>query len=127
MMVHDLTKDDDPVVDLAAKDKADLDARLEGVVAREQRGHSDKQKRINWDTPANAALRERIARSWIYKNDLYNKGECFKNFCIRSGISRTVLIRFLGRPQGPEQRGRGRPPFLTEDQMRHLCEGLLGA
>ena len=60
MMVHDLTTDgDDGSVDLVAKDKADLDARLEGMLARAKREQS-KQKRTNWDTPANAALRESL-------------------------------------------------------------------
>lgn len=125
MMVHDLTKDGAESVDLVTKEKADLDARLEGFVAREKREQS-KQKRTNWDKPANAAMRERIARSWVHKNDLYNKGESFQKFYRRCGISRAVLIRFLSKPKDCDQqsKSRGRPSFLSKDQMRHVCEGL---
>jgi hypothetical protein len=128
-MVHDLTTDGDGSVDLVPKDKDDLDARLEGMLARAKRDSDSKQKRTNWDTPVNAALRERIARSWINKNDFYKKGESFVKFCTRCGISRTVLLRFLQKPKDNDgqSKNRGRPSFLTEDQMRHICEGLLGA
>ena len=118
----DLTTDADEA-GLASKDKENLDARLEGMLARAKRD-KNKSKRTNWDTPANAELRERIARSWINKNDLYQKGESFVKFCTRTGISRTVLIRFLQRRKDSKaQTKRGRPSFLTDDQMRHICEG----
>ena len=57
-----------------------LDARIQGQVAKMKQ---TVVKRINWDLPANAGLRVRIADSLKSKNDLYNKGESFDRFCIR--------------------------------------------
>lgn len=107
------------VVDMTSKVDPHLDARIQGQVAKMKQ---TVIKHINWDLPANAELRARIADSWKSKNDLYNKGESFGRFCIRMNIDRNVLKRFL---QGKKsQQGRGRPPHLPPHVMRHLCEGM---
>ena len=110
-------------VDMTTKVDPHLDARIEGQVAKMKQTVT---KRINWDLPANAKLRARIADSWKSKKDLYNKGESFGRFCIRMNIDRNVLKRFLQASSTGKksQQGRGRPPLLPPHVMRHLCEGM---
>ena len=111
-------------IDLTAKQKDELDARLEGTVAKSRR---QKLQRINWDAPDYSELRQMIADSWVKKNNLYSQGESFGRFCHRMGIDRNVLKRYLnGKYVRPELRKvkRGRPSLLTESVMRHLCEGV---
>ena len=110
----------DGVDSLTPKQKADLDARLEEALKQTK---TNTQKRINWDLPDNAKLRQRIADSWTNKNDLYEDGETFSKFCKRVGIDRNVLTRFLKRDPKKARKKRGRPSQLTESVMRHLCEG----
>ena len=105
---------------LTPKQKADLDARLEEALKQTK---ANTQKRINWDLPDNAKLRQRIADSWTNKNDLYEDGETFSKFCKRVGIDRNVLTRFLKRDPKKTRKKRGRPSQLRESVMRHLCEG----
>ena len=111
---------DDNVDALTPKQKADLDARLEEALKQTK---TNTQKRINWDLPDNAKLRQRIADSWTNKNDLYEDGETFSKFCKRVGIDRNVLTRFLKRDPKKTRKKRGRPSQLRESVMRHLCEG----
>lgn len=110
----------DGVDSLTPKQKADLDARLEEALKQTK---TNTQKRINWDLPDNAKLRQRIADSWTNKNDLYEDGETFSKFCKRVGIDRNVLTRFLKRDPKKTRKKRGRPSQLRESVMRHLCEG----
>ena len=110
----------DGVDSLTPKQKADLDARLEEALKQTK---ANTQKRINWDLPDNAKLRQRIADSWTNKNDLYEDGETFSKFCKRVGIDRNVLTRFLKRDPKKTRKKRGRPSQLRESVMRHLCEG----
>ena len=113
-----------PVIDLTGKQMDELDARLEGTVAKCRRTTAE---RINWDSPDYSILRDIIAKSWDKKNNLYSQGESFGRFCKRMGINRNVLQRYLeGKYKHPELRAkrRGRPSLLTESVMRHLCEGV---
>ena len=142
-----LGQTDDNTVDLTnAKELDDLDARLEGVVAKDRRSTGS---RINWDKEPNASLRIRIADSWTKKNDLHEEGESFNRFCNRMGIHRNVLTRFLegkyfcilyiimndgdylnmticfaGKYKGAKAKSRGRPSLLSESVMRHMCESM---
>lgn len=114
------------VIDLTAKDNDKLDARLEGALAKRSRTSLHKQ-RTNWDTPPNFALRKRIADSWTTKSDLYTLGDSFGGFCVKMGIHRNVLKRYMQgkylKNQSRVQISRGRPTLLKESVMRHLCEG----
>ena len=107
------------VIDLTVKGAAQLDARLEGVIAHHLR---TRNKRMNWDAHPNAELRKRIADSWEHKNDLYTQGDSFHRFATKMNIDRNVLKRFLDR-RYKTKRKRGRKSFLSESVMRHLCEG----
>lgn len=114
------------VIDLTPKSTEDLDARLEAEL---QRLLAEKTTRVNWDKSPNLELRERIARSWKTKTDLWIQGESFSKFCRRTGISRAVLNRYLNQKQKEDEdcaskKGRGRPTLLSESVMRHLCEGM---
>lgn len=112
-------------IDLTAKQQDELDARLEGTVAKCSR--RQRLQRINWDAPDYSELRQIIADSWVKKHNLYSQGESFGRFCHRMGIDRNVLKRYLsGKYVRPELRKvkRGRPSLLTESVMRHLCEGV---
>jgi len=116
----------DAVIDLTLTTKQSdaLEASLEGAVAKTNR---NKAHRINWDTPHNSKLRRRIADSWLNKNDLYSNNKWrFGRFCLRTGIDRNVLQRFLEKlTQGNKvsQQKRGRKALLSESVMRHICEG----
>ena len=113
------------VIDLTLKHGEDFEAQLEGVLAKCKR--SSGKKRTNWDTPANSAYRKRVADSWTGKCDLYTKGDNFGRFCVKMGIHRHVLKRYLegkyAKGQTSKQASRGRPTLLKESVMRHLCEG----
>ena len=100
---------------------AKKDAHMEGLVAMNSR---KKSRRTNWDKPENAALRTKLAESWLGKKELYRAGETFCRFCERNGIDRNVLSRFIARKNtGVAPKKRGRPTKLSEDVIRHLCEG----
>ena len=110
------------------KQKLDgLDARLRGAVESTKRYQRSHVIRTNWDTEKYSNLRDRIATSWTERNDLYVKGESFARFCVRCGISRNVLKRYLDKQkqnaEGVSTRGRGRPALLDRSIMVHLCEG----
>jgi hypothetical protein len=110
------------VVDLTAKDKDDLDARLEGTLQSMKRG---RRERINWDKGQPALHRKRCADSWFKSADLFEPGESFGHFCKRMAIDRNVLKRYL-KGKYLEQhlaKRRGRPSLLSVSVMTHLCEG----
>ena len=113
-------------VDLTTKQKDNLDAKLEGIVNRALK--KAKMKRINWDVEPHRAYRQRLADSWINKNDLYVEGESYNRFCIRHDIHRGVLSRYLQlleRHKGEvAKKKRGRRPLLSMSVMRNLCEGM---
>ena len=113
------------VIDLlTAKDKDDLDARLEGALRKCKR--SGPVKRINWDAGDHAVFRKRCADSWLKGNDLFEKGESFNHFTKRMGIDRNVLKRYMkGKyiTQSENTNRRGRPSLLPVSLMTHLCEG----
>lgn len=114
--------DNGQVIDLTCKQSDNLQASLEGVIAKTNRS---KVARVNWDTPENAKLRQRICDSWLQKNDLYsNKTWSFGKFCLSTGIDRNVLQRFLAKQKTncPPTK-RGRKSLLSESVMRHICEG----
>jgi hypothetical protein len=74
------------------KSRKRLFAKWHGAVA------SSKQVatvRINWDIEPHKAYRERLATSWMTKTDLWRANESFTTFCVRTGISRSVLKRFM--------------------------------
>lgn len=81
--------------------------------------------RVNWDSPDNAQFRDRVARSWMQKCDLFRQGETYQGFCSRCGISRSTLTRYMkllkknGTHVGKK---RGRKPMLSESVMRHIAE-----
>ena len=113
-------------IDLTLKDEDELDARLEGSLAKHKR---ERASRVNWDVNPHFKLRRRMADSWTNKNDLYTTGDSFRRFCIKMNIDRNVLWRYLdgkykkNKWTEPCASARGRPAFLTENVMRHLCEG----
>ena len=103
-----------------------------GRKKKKKRGRPAKRKahvrarvcRTNWDTPKFSAIRDRIANSWVDKTDLYRDGESYQRFCIRCGISRNVLTRYLQNKKGKfTGKKRGRPSLLSRSIMVHLCEG----
>ena len=118
---------DDQCIDLTVKSNSTLDARLEGVCAKQLLLNQEGGiARINWDQPQRDDLRLRIADSWYLKCDLYQKGESFNKFCIRLAIDRNVLRRFLTGKYSSIQKqlkARGRPALLSKSVMKHLCEG----
>ena len=96
-------------------------AHLQGKVSLSKRV---KAKRTNWDTPENQAIRERIRVSWETKTDLYKDGDSFAHFCVRNAINRHVLLRYIARVKSnTTSKKRGRKPLLSEDVMKHICEG----
>ena len=105
-----------------AKEKAVLQADLEGTIAIEKHTMG-RRSRINWDTPENKRRRERIANSWSQKGDLYRAGESFARYCARVGIHEGSLRRFLKADGAYVTKKRGRKTLLTESVMRHICEG----
>ena len=107
------------------KKLAGLDARLHGAVQSSKRYSRSHVIRTNWEDAKHSQLRDRIADSWEKKTDLYKEGESFNKFCIRCGINRNVLKRYLERrgAVGLDVRPRGRPPLLDKSVMVHLCEG----
>ena len=113
-------------ISLTSKQKAELDARLEGSLRKLART-SEVAKRINWDKGEHAVLRKRYADSWFKSTDLFKKGESFRQFCKHMGIDRTVLKRYLkGKYISQEMENRrGRKSALSTSVMRHLCEGKL--
>ena len=101
--------------------KMDLQAKLEGAVALARR---TKPTRVNWESPGKKEARDRMAQSWLNKKDQYQKGDSFRRFCDRCGIHENVLRRYLKRLENNEPaKKRGRKTLLTEDVMRHICEG----
>lgn len=102
------------------KESAILTATLEGALAMGKRTCS---RRINWDTPENRERRERIAKSWRCKEDLFRAGEPFHRFCSRVGINEGTLRRFLKSQGKYVNKKRGRKTLLPESVMRHICEG----
>lgn len=86
--------DEDDTIDLTQtpKDRDQLDARLEGVVNRSKRSPDE---RINWDVEPYFSIRKNIADSWVNKNNLYTYGDSFNKFCIKMGIDRNVLKRYM--------------------------------
>ena len=110
------------VIDLTCKQSATLQAELEGAVAKANR---NKCQRINWDTPENSALRQRIADSWTSKNDLYvDNTWSYGKFCLSTGIDRNVLLRHLTKQKAKAPtKQRGRKALLSESVMRHIIEG----
>ena len=88
--------------------------------------NADKQRdrcRINWDVEPHKSHRDKLAQSWLHKNDLYEEGESFGMFCKRQAIDRNVLKRYLQKTEaGTASTRRGRPTFLSESVMRHICE-----
>lgn len=110
------------VIDLTVKQRAKLDARLEGTLAKQQLQQSNK--RINWDSPQFFERRKRYADSWSNENDLFKTGESFGAFCERMGIDRNVLSRYLrGKYKTDCVIARGRKTLLPYHVMRHLIEG----
>ena len=117
---------------MTAKAGENLDARLEASVkasraARKQQNNS----RINWDVEPHCTLRNRIADSWIKKEDLYATNDTLNKFCTRCEFSRAVLMRYLPTRRKQlageavkSRRKRGRPTHLSESVMRHICEGV---
>ena len=98
-------------------------AKVDGLLATARR---TQVTRVNWDSPKNAALRERIRKSWESKSDLYKQGDSFSKFCVRNAINRHVLLRYMKRKEsGEPAKKRGRKTLLSMDVMRHLCEGQL--
>lgn len=82
--------------------------------------------RINWDKEPNFSFRDKLATSWMTKTDLWRPNEPFTRFCLRSGIDRAVLRRYITKIENEKNkrgRKRGRKPTLTPSIMRHLCEG----
>ena len=122
------------MIDMTTKESADqLDARLEATVkaSRDARKRQNSS-RINWDVEPHCTLRNRIADSWIKKEDLYAKNDTLNSFCTRCNFSRAVLTRYLPRRRKElagdvveARRKRGRPTHLSESVMRHICEGNL--
>ena len=116
-------------VDLTVKQKEGLVATLEGAVAGVHK--INNLTRVNWDTEENAKYRERVASSWLAKNDLYSNPKwSMRRYCVSTGIDRNVLNRYLQQKRGIEQHAghtkcslRGRPTLLPENVMRHICEG----
>ena len=110
------------VIDLTVKQRAKLDARLEGTLAKQR---LQSRKRINWDSPQYFELRKRYADSWTHENDLFKTGESFGAFCERMGIDRNVLSRYLrGKYKTDCVVARGRKTLLLPYHvMRHLIEG----
>ena len=108
---------------LSSKSSDGLRATLEGVVAKGLRG---KSVRTNWDVGESRALRARLAQSWLSKSDLFdNPEDSFQRFCQKNGIPRNVLRRYLDKKKaGESPKKRGRPTLLSEDVMRHICEGF---
>ena len=107
---------------LAEAKVAEAKAQLEGIIAAAKR--EGKAKRTNWDISPNKQLREKLARSWLEKKDLYEHGDSFQRFCNRNAINRHVLSRYLqNQAAGIQPKKRGRPTLLAHDVMMHLCEG----
>ena len=115
-----LTDEERKEATAANRQKLLLQATLEGAVRAER---SKVKRRINWDTEARSELRERIAKSWVEKNDMFRGGEAFSKFCERVGINVCTLRRYL-KVRGDEYvaKKRGRKSLLTESVMRHICE-----
>ena len=113
------------VIDLTTKKQEQLDARLEGDVALIKLAKCGVYKHINWDTPRNKVYRNRIAKSWTTRTDIYREGDSFKRFCTRTVIDRGVLSRFLKNKykQNVPEKKRGRRTLLPMSVMRHICEG----
>lgn len=108
---------------LSVRTSEQLHASLEGVIAKCLR--QKKATRENWDKGANKVLREKLAQSWLNKNDAYKDGETFERFVKRNGIPRNCLRRYLAKKKaGEAPKKRGRPTLLSEDVMRHICESL---
>ena len=102
----------------------DLKVRIEGVIAAARQKQSTT--RINWDIAPHRELRDRLAKSWTNKTDLYREGESFTRFCKRTHINRIVLKRYIDRvAAGEPAKKRGRPTLLSRDVMRHICEGIV--
>ena len=112
------------VIDVSADDgdKAKLDAKLAGLIAKEKRTMNTIQKRVNWAVSPWKEQLARLKKSWINKNDLFKDGMTFNNFCERNGVSYSVMRRYL---KNPTKKKRGRKTLLSEDVMLHLCEGML--
>ena len=103
-----------------SKARKRLFGKCEGIV------NEDKQRdrcRINWDAEPHLSRREKLAQSWINKNDLYKVGDSFAFFCQREAIDRNVLKRYIKKKEtGTKPKRRGRPTHLSESVMRHICE-----
>ena len=98
-----------------------LFAKLNAVAEKAKR---EDLCRINWDIEPHKSHRERVAQSWLEKNDLYKEGESFGFFCKKHVIDRNVLRRYLeSKETGKKSNKRGRPTHLSESVMRHVCEG----
>ena len=112
-------------IDLTTTENVRTTARRDAEMAGLVQMHSRTTlSRTNWDKPENAELRMRLAESWVEKKDLYRAGETFYRFCMRNGIDRNVLSRFIARQkQGIPPKKRGRKTILSEDVIKHLCEG----
>ena len=126
------------IIDLTGKKKQQLDADVEGTIARAKRAAREAPKRKNWDIGEDKKHRARLADSWLGQNDLYRAGESFKLFCKRNVIPRNTLKRFIElrakeafnaaeakkkRLPPPTRKKRGRPALLSKSVMRHVCEG----
>ena len=123
------------MIDMTRKVEPNLDARLEAQVLASRAACSDaKTRRVNWDIEPHSSLRNRVADSWINKNDLYTKGDTFYKFCARTNFSRSTLTRYLPLRRkflqdgvAPQPKKRGRKTHLCESVMRHICEGLFAS
>ena len=120
------------MVDLTPKAADSLDARLEKAVKASRAAIKNHATRTNWDKEPHFSLRQRVADSWILKNDLWIKGEPLRKFCERTNVSRPVLCRYLPKRKKELKTGisekpskRGRKTHLSESVMRHICEGEL--
>ena len=120
-------KPEPAVVDLSSslskRQRDELKSKLKGAIATATRKPA---VRVNWDVGACAVLRERLAQSWLQKNDLFEAGDSFARFCTKNGISRTVLKRYLAnKKSGQPAKKRGRKTLLSESVIRHICEGMV--
>ena len=119
---------------LTPKQAEHLDARLESAVRASRAAAAAKPaaKRINWDKEPHFSLRQRVADSWLRKDDLWTKGETMRQFCERMHMSRPVLSRYLKKRKKELKNDtcekaskRGRKAHLSESVMRHVCEGAI--
>ena len=107
-------------------------AQIEGEAIKVKR-LQQKAKRTNWDVEPNLSYRARLATSWMVQVDKWRPNESFNGFCVRNGIDRMVLKRYIDkiRSAGPNFKSekhinkRGPKTTLSESAMRHLCEGII--